>query len=68
MQNKQADGITTISPYPFASYVELFLTGDGKLISFDPEATRNSPPEIPHILKQPSLQVPTKARIKTFKP
>jgi TRAP transporter TAXI family solute receptor len=40
LKNKQADGITSITPYPFASFVELFLTGDGKLISLDPEAIK----------------------------
>jgi TRAP transporter TAXI family solute receptor len=55
MQNKQADGITSISPPPFSSYVELFMTGDGKLISLDADAitklTSGNSPYLPATIK-----------------
>ena len=38
IQNNQADGMTSISPYPYSVYTEMTMTGDGKLISLDDAA------------------------------
>ena len=38
IQNKQADGMNSITPYPFASFVELTMTDNAHLISINDEA------------------------------
>lgn len=38
IQNKQADGMNSITPYPFSSFVELTMTDDAHLISISDEA------------------------------
>jgi TRAP transporter TAXI family solute receptor len=38
MQNQQADGMTSISPYPYSVYTEMTMTGDAKLISLNDDA------------------------------
>lgn len=54
MQNKQTDGMTSITPYPFASFTELTMTGHGKLISLDAKAieilTSGDTPYMPGII------------------
>lgn len=35
IQNQQADGMTSITPFPFSSFVELTMTNSAKLISLD---------------------------------
>ncbi len=41
IQNGQADGISSISPPPFSSFVELFMTVPCQLISLDDDAIEN---------------------------
>ena len=38
IQNKQADGMNSITPYPFSSFVELTMTDNAHLISINDEA------------------------------
>jgi TRAP transporter TAXI family solute receptor len=38
MQNEQADGMTSISPYPYSVYTEMTMTDVGKLISLNDDA------------------------------
>lgn len=38
IQNKQADGMNSITPFPFASFVELTMTDTARLISLKDEA------------------------------
>ena len=38
VQNQQASGISSISPPPFSSFVELVMSADGVLVSLDDEA------------------------------
>lgn len=38
VENQQADGITSISPPPFSSFVELAMSSKGKLVSLDDAA------------------------------
>jgi TRAP transporter TAXI family solute receptor len=41
MQNQQADGMTSISPYPYSVYTEMTMTDVGKLISLNDDAIVN---------------------------